>query len=346
MAAVRRVQRQVLAVQRALRQNGDHLPHLLHGPRHVAQVRRAQREVVAGRRVGRVPRDQILELLDAVLVVSRDHVEEPARSVSLALGHPVQVRYRLLDVLLGILLPVEIARRDRQPRVAEAELRIEGDGFCKALQRQLELAARQGLGRRRVLPHDLDRCCRQRLHREAPVGVGRVIAERLAHVRRKARRDREHLRLVRRGVPNGRNHVAGHRVNRSRGDHVPAALPLQRPRHHHAEPLLERDLLRRALVERIRRADAEAAADRRPVEGRDESGVLERDLQHRLQSLIERWIARAVLEVRNHHGDRLVHHRRRGRPGQPPRARRNGQGDQNKSGDKDPVDRSRFGDRL
>ncbi len=224
VAAVGRVEREILAVQGAIGQNLDHLPHLLDRLRHVPQLRQAERAVVARRRVGRVARDQVAVLLDAGLIVVGDRSKEAARAVAFALRHAVQMADGFLRVLLGILLPLQVARGRRHGAVRDAELRIEGDRLREALERVLELAARHRLHAARVFADRIERRRRQRLHREPLRRVGRVVAERLANIVGERGRHTQDLVLARGSVGRGGDHIARDRLDRLDRHGVPAAL--------------------------------------------------------------------------------------------------------------------------
>ena len=191
LAGVVFVQREVLAIERPVRQDLDHLPHLLHRLRHVPQVRLAECEIVARRGVGGIPGDQDAVFLDAGLVVAREVVEQPARAEPFPFRHAIEVPHRLLDVIFGILRLVDISGRNREPRIRQPEIRIPRDGVREALPRVLELALRQRLHCRGVLAHDFERGCRKRFHREALRRPGGVVAEGFAHSRRQPGDDAE-----------------------------------------------------------------------------------------------------------------------------------------------------------
>ena len=80
-----------------------------------------------------IPGDQVAVFLHAGLIVAGDVVEQAARAVPLALGHAVEMADGFLDVLLGVLLLVQVARRDGHAGVAEAEVRIQRDRLREAL---------------------------------------------------------------------------------------------------------------------------------------------------------------------------------------------------------------------
>ena len=149
--------------------------------------RRAQRSIVARGRVGLEARDERTVLLHARRVIRRHEVVEAARAKPLALRHRIHVAHRLGNVALGILLVAEIGRRDRQPRVREAEARILLDRLLETLSRLLETAVRERIHRRRVVAHDFQRCRTQRVEGETLIGVRLVVAEHLAHLGRRAR---------------------------------------------------------------------------------------------------------------------------------------------------------------
>jgi hypothetical protein len=76
-----------------------------------------------------------------------------------------------VDVLLGILLLVQVARRAGEPGVAEAEVRIEGNRPRKTLARLLVLGSRHRFCGACVLTNDFQRGRRQRFHGEPFIAV-------------------------------------------------------------------------------------------------------------------------------------------------------------------------------
>ena len=228
ITVVRRVQREVFAVQRTLRQDRDRVPHLVHGLGQLPQIRQAYSAIVACHRVSGIPRDQIAEFLHARLVVAGPLEGQTARAVTFALRHAVEMTDRFLDVFLSILQLVEVARRNGHACVAETKVRIGGDRFREAASRLLEAAVGQGIHRRSVVTHDVQRRRRKRVHGEELAGVGRVVAERLAHHVRELRRHTEHLLFVGSPVSCVADHVAGHGLGRFHCNDVTAALAVTR----------------------------------------------------------------------------------------------------------------------
>ena len=218
---------------------------------------------------------------------------------------------RFAAVLLGVLLVVQVARRDGSHLVADAEVRIQRHRLQRIVPRLLELALRRRFLRRRVETHDVERGRRQVRHREHLIRLRRLVTERLAHRGHQLRRRRPGSVPCSRPSPSRSvDHVAGHRLRRLDRHAVAAALAVERAGQDHAQPLLDRDLARRHLVQLLGRPHAERAADCAPVERADEARAFQRALEHRLQRAIERRIVGAILEVRDHHRDRIVLFRR------------------------------------
>ena len=95
--------------------------------------------------------------------------------------------------------------------------------------------------------------------------------------------------------------VAGHRLRRLHRNAVAGALAVRRAREHDAEALLDGDLARRPLVERLGRPHAKGARDAGAVVRADEARTFQRELQRRLQRAVEGGVARAVLEIGDQH---------------------------------------------
>src|SRR5262245_31521363 len=75
----------------------------------------------------------------------------------------------------------------------------------------------------------------------------------------------------------------------------------------------------RRLVELLGRPDTKRRADPVPIEGVDEVGAFERQLEHWFQRVVECRIVGGVVEIRNQHHYRIVLLRWRRRPREPPR---------------------------
>ena len=171
-----------------------------------------------------------------------------------------------------------------------------------------------------IVAHDLERRGRQCFHREAI--TRRVVAQRLARRARELRGGADDLLFRRHPVPHCDDHVAGDRLRDRQGDLVAVTLALDRSGQHDAKALLDRELLRGALVEHLRRPHAKRPPDAAAIVGVDEAGALERDFEDRLQRLVERGVAGAVPEVGDHDRHRVVRFRRdRPAPRQRVRAR-------------------------
>ena len=134
-----------------------------------------------------------------------------------------------------------------------------------------------------------------------------VVAERLAHRRSPASSRAQHLVLARRPFLCAGDHVAGdglRRLHRNRRSRCPGGRASRRARRR--RPASPRAPARRrsssfsgGRTPRLRAMPLRSYALMKP-------GAFQRTLEHRLQRAIERRVAGAVLEVGDHHRDRLV----------------------------------------
>ena len=173
---------------------------------------------------------------------------------------------------------------DRAPRPGEI------------LQRLVEAVLRQRFRRGGIVADDVERRGRQCLHGEALRRVRRLVAERLANRLASFVATPRTWSLAGGPFLRPRDHVPGHRLGRLDRHLVAAALTRERTGQHDAQALLHRELPRGALVQLLRRPDAEGARDAVAIVGADEAGAFERELQHRLQRAVERRIAGGVLK--------------------------------------------------
>ena len=213
---------------------------------------------------------------------------------------------RLLDVLVGVVQFPEIPRDHRQPLVADAELGIQFDGLEEALARFFEPVSRLRLHRRAVVMDDVERRRRQAGHGEHLRRFGRLVAERLADGRDQPSRGRKYLIPAGRPPSDAGDDIAGHRLRRLQRQVIAVAVAGDRARDDDPDPLLDRQLARCRLVEDVRRMHAEDADDARPIVGADEPRSFQRPLQHRLERVLEGWIAGAIPQVRDDDGYRRV----------------------------------------
>src|SRR5205823_546911 len=125
VARIRRVHRDIEPVQRALGQNGRHLPHFFKRLVHVSQLSPAKREIVVRSSVGRELFEERAVFLSTFLRVAQDKEVKTSRTIFLALRHPVHVTEGKLDKFLRILLPAQVSSGGGHAGICQAKVLVE-----------------------------------------------------------------------------------------------------------------------------------------------------------------------------------------------------------------------------
>ena len=309
VAGVVQIEREVVAKERLARKDPDDFLHHLDRALHLPQQAQTQGELVAPGNVGAIFRHRVTVFLDALLVVVGRQAVGTARVIALAVGHAVQVLHCLLEILPLVGRAAEIARLVRRDQVAKAEVLVDLDRLLRVLQRLLELVRRGGGHRRGIGRQHVERGRRQRGHGKLLRRFRQFVTEGVAHPGHEPGGGRQHGVAARGALLLAEEFLAGDRALPLHGHPIATPLLGDRARQHHAQALFERDLLRRRLRERRGRRDAEAAHAAALVCG-DERRVVERELHHRLERVIEGLVASLVHHVGDHDDDVLVLHRR------------------------------------